>query len=89
MLSFVTYGVFLFLGTRPYDKLKKIRMKATIFNDIKLSPHAQTSSSEGFHATHVSLGLVLTAGVDYFYNLSPFLKFINHHFRQFIHFEPL
>lgn len=39
-------------GTAAYDKLKALLTKKALLNDIKkMSPDAQTSCLEGFHAT--------------------------------------
>jgi len=43
---------FPFVGTAAYDKLKALLTKTRLLNDIKqMSPDAQTSCLEGFHAT--------------------------------------
>ncbi len=44
--------LYFFLGTLAYDKLSSLLYKTALVNDIKkLSPDAQTSCLEGFHAT--------------------------------------
>ena len=49
----LTYLLLLFIvGTAAYDKLKSLLTGKALLNDIKqLSPDAQTSCLEGFHAT--------------------------------------
>lgn len=49
MFSFAFHFI---LGTAAYDKLQSILLKTGLVNGIKkLSPDAQTSCLEGFHAT--------------------------------------
>ena len=46
------YFIFVVAGTSAFDKLNKLLMSSRLLGDIKkLSPDAQTSCLEGFHAT--------------------------------------